>query len=313
VTGVFDPAPGPDTGWDHDWGYVGRYGDKLIGSAVKSGTSWTNFWGGAGWYDSKTGPVTFKICSDRLFALDPASGKPAWVYARGLVINPTITVGDGRVWFVECRNEKVIASAERRVGLPELWQDQFLVALDAETGTRLWERPIDTADGTVVFYMAYGNGKLVLLASDRQYNVYAFNASDGSPAWDLAFKWPSDNHGGHMSRPAIAGENLYVRPRVIDLATGQFREVSLPTGGCGTYATTDHTVIFRKGNVTMWDAGSGQITSWPRLRPDCWLSTIPAAGMLLSPEGGGGCSCGAWLETSIGFMPRPVVGTRRVP
>jgi hypothetical protein len=25
--------------------------------------------------------------------------------------------------------------------------------------------------------------------------------------------------------------------------------------------------------------------------------------MLLSPEGGGGCSCGTWLETSIGFMP----------
>jgi hypothetical protein len=25
--------------------------------------------------------------------------------------------------------------------------------------------------------------------------------------------------------------------------------------------------------------------------------------MLLSPEGGGGCSCGGWLETSIGFMP----------
>ncbi|MFT4559734.1 MAG: hypothetical protein ACI92S_005127, partial [Planctomycetaceae bacterium] len=26
-------------------------------------------------------------------------------------------------------------------------------------------------------------------------------------------------------------------------------------------------------------------------------------GMLLAPEGGGGCSCGSWMETSIGFMP----------
>ena len=39
------------------------------------------------------------------------------------------------------------------------------------------------------------------------------------------------------------------------------------------------------------------------LRPGCWLSTIPANGMLLSPEGGGGCSCGKWMEASIGFMP----------
>jgi hypothetical protein len=27
--------------------------------------------------------------------------------------------------------------------------------------------------------------------------------------------------------------------------------------------------------------------------------------MVLSPEGGGGCSCGNWLETSIGFAPAP--------
>jgi hypothetical protein len=26
--------------------------------------------------------------------------------------------------------------------------------------------------------------------------------------------------------------------------------------------------------------------------------------MLLAPEGGGGCSCGNWLETSVGFLPK---------
>ena len=51
------------------------------------------------------------------------------------------------------------------------------------------------------------------------------------------------------------------------------------------------------------DSLQAQLSSWPRLRSSCWLSTIPAAGMLLSPEGGGGCSCGIWMETSIGFMP----------
>ena len=25
--------------------------------------------------------------------------------------------------------------------------------------------------------------------------------------------------------------------------------------------------------------------------------------MLLIPEGGGGCSCGGWMETSLGFIP----------
>ena len=58
------------------------------------------------------------------------------------------------------------------------------------------------------------------------------------------------------------------------------------------------------GTVTVWDQQDGKSSTWNRLRPDCWLSTIPASGMLLSPEGGGGCSCGTWMETSVGFIPR---------
>ena len=106
-----------------------------------------------------------------------------------------------------------------------------------------------------------------------------------------------------MARPAIVGGEVYVRPRAYDLATGKVLKKSLPGGGCGTYAATSGAFIFRSGNVTMWNRSNGKVTSWSRLRPDCWLSTIPAGGMLLSPEGGGGCSCGSWLETSIGFIP----------
>ena len=106
-----------------------------------------------------------------------------------------------------------------------------------------------------------------------------------------------------MSRPAIVGGKVFVRPRVIDLASGELQATAMPMGGCGTYALTTQMVIFRSGNVTLWDAQSGKSSSWDRLRPGCWLSTIPAGGMLLSPEAGGGCSCGKWLETSIGFIP----------
>jgi hypothetical protein len=79
----------------------------------------------------------------------------------------------------------------------------------------------------------------------------------------------------------------------------------MPGGGCGSYAATEKSLVFRAGNVTMWDVADNSFSNWHRLRPDCWISTIPADGMLLSPEGGGGCSCGSWLETSLGFMPEP--------
>ncbi len=101
--------------------------------------------------------------------------------------------------------------------------------------------------------------------------------------------------------------HVYVRPRVIELSSGQLRDWQMPRGKCGTYALTDQAAIYRAyqgGSIlTLWDLRSRQTSAWPRLRPGCWLSTIPAAGMVLSPEAGGGCSCGSWMETSLGFMP----------
>ncbi|MEE8452884.1 MAG: PQQ-binding-like beta-propeller repeat protein [Thermoguttaceae bacterium] len=303
VVATHHRQPGPIADSDYEWGYVARSGELLLGSTVKSGSSYTDFFGGTGWYDKKNADFTNKVCSERLFAIDKSSGDSRWSYLGGPIINPTITMTDDRVYFVECRNKATMAQQTRRLGGAEFWQDQFLVALDTATGKKVWETPIDTADGTVVFYMAYGDGKLVLVSSDQKYHVYARDAENGSPLWETHFDWPSDNHGHHMSRPAIAHGNVYVRPKVIDLATGRIHETPMPDGGCGTYAIADGAITFRASNITMWNPEQNRKTSWSRLRPGCWLSTIPACGMLLSPEAGGGCSCGKWMETSLGFAP----------
>ena len=298
--------PGNIKEWEYDWSYLAREGDKVIGSGVKKGTAFTSFWGGsgAGWYDAKSGPVTHKVCSENLFALYEKSGLLKWEYSKGVILNPTITVSGGRVYFVENRNAGVKKAGDRRVGSSSLWTDQYLVALDSDSGKVVWEKPIDTANGDVVFYLASGDGKVVLVASGgKKYHTDVFDSKSGKALWKDSFSWGQDHHGGHMARPAIVNGEVYVRPRAYDLATGKVLKKSLPGGGCGTYAATTGAFIFRSGNVTMWDRSNGKVTSWSRLRPDCWLSTIPAGGMLLSPEGGGGCSCGSWLETSIGFIP----------
>ena len=297
-----DVVPGPKD-WEWDWGFVARDGDRIVGSAVKQGSAYTNFWGGGGWYDQKAAP---KVCSDNLFALDEASGRVLWQRAGGVVLNSTITIANGRVYFVECRNTEVRGSDARRVAMHELWQSQFLTALDVRTGSKLWEQYVDTIDGATVIYLASGGDALALVSSGSEtYQVCAFTSGDGKPLWETRFKWPKGDHGAHMSRPAIVGGRLYVRPRVFDLATGKPAGPAMPGGGCGTYAASDQALIFRAGKVTLWDTTSGKATGFDRLRPDCWLSTIPACGLLLSPEGGGGCSCGSWIETSIAFLPIP--------
>ncbi len=301
----YEVVPALKKGWEWDWGYIARTGHQLIGTAVKKGTSHTNFFGGSGsgWYDARGGEVTYQICSDNIFSMKAKDGSREWKY-EGVLLNPTITIGNGKVYFVECRHPKVKAANTRRVGMPELWQKQYLVALDLKSGEKVWEKKLDTVDGSIVFYLAHKGNKLVLVSSQKQYHVYAFRDKDGKSLWSKSFAWQNGDHGGHMSRPALVDNKVFVRPRVLDAKTGKLLPETLPRGGCGTYACTAQTLVFRAGNVTMWDLEKQRATSWTRLRPDCWLSTIPANGMLLSPEGGGGCSCGSWMETSVGFRPK---------
>jgi hypothetical protein len=88
------------------------------------------------------------------------------------------------------------------------------------------------------------------------------------------------------------------------LAHAAGRLVLVTSGGGRYQVSAFDSAQVRNNNVTIWDPAQETTTSRERLRPDCWLSTVPAVGLLLSPEAGGGCSCGSWLETSIAFRPK---------
>lgn len=295
---------------EFDWGYVARSGSLLYGSSVRTGSVFTNIFGGSseGWYDSRSGDVTYKVCSDNLFAVDPETGIPVWTRTDGVIINTTITIADGRVYFVECRNSSVKADTARRIGRSELWDDQYLVALNAETGAVVYEQPIDTQNGTIVFYLLHANDTLMLAASNSRYYLYGYDAASGDLKWDVSHSWISDNHGQHMQHPVAVGDTVYLRPNGYRISNGTRVGGSMPPreGGCATFAGTAGALVYRgkEGAVSMWDVETRQVTNWYSLRPGCWLSTIPASGMVLSPEGGGGCSCGGWLETSVAFSRR---------
>jgi len=307
LTQLYAVVPGGRSDGGYDWGYVSIQGARLIGSAVKEGTAFKEFWGkaDAGWYDAKTGPVTHKVCSDKLFARDRDSGATLWEYSGGLLVNSTLTIADDRLYFLASSSPQALAGQTRRVGLSELWSELELVALELDSGRALWRRPVAPAPGEVAVYLACAQDRLVLACSGQgNYSIYTFAAQTGQEGWQTAVPWPKDHHGGHMSRPTLVGDRLFVRPAMLDARTGRRLEPNMPDGGCGTYAATKSALFFRNANVTAWDWENGALTSWARLRPDCWLSTVPASGLLLSPEAGGGCSCGSWLETSIAFAPR---------
>lgn len=293
------------TSRDMDWGFLVRYADVLVGSCVQRGSAFTGFWGGEHWYDSKDGEHAKKVCSDALFAQDPISGSKRWTYEGGLIVNPTISIGDERILFVECRSKILLAGKTRRLDGDEFWANLHLVALDIKTGEKIWDQPAKPLPGVTAFYGVLAGDRYLLQSSNGgEFALYSMSAENGKMEWRGKYAWEVDHHGKHLSRPAVVGNKVFLRPFTIDLTSGKVLAKQFPTGHqCGTYTASKNALFLRAGSLTMWDGKSTAATRWNRVRPDCWISTIPAEGMLLSPEGGGGCSCGGWIETSMAFAP----------
>ena len=312
-------VPDLDSAEPRNWGYIARSAERLLGSTTRPGSTYRGFWSGKMWFDGRGGSYgTAQVCSDSLFAYSLEEDEPeiAWRYRDGTILHTTIAVNNGRVVFVESRNRELAATESSQIADQKLWSEQFLVALDLDSGKKLWERAIDTEDGTVTFYLQATPEAILITASNTQYHLYAFSPTDGQPIWQRSNPWPNDHHSGHIQHPVILDRTIYLQPNGYDLLSGEIVTTKVGSrSGCHTYIGARDALIFRGAGrqVAMWDREKETVTAWPRLRPSCWLSLIPANGMLLVPEGGGGCSCGGWMETSIGFAPMIGIKPGAVP
>ena len=314
----YNIVPGENKQIKYEWGVISKIGKTLIGSAVSANAPRREYFGAEFKYCWSSGWPTFKVLSDNLFALDSVTGKALWKYESGLIINSTITASDDTIFFLETRNPKLVNSDKRRVGGEELWKNQFLVGINLKTGEILFEKPVDVDNGITAIWGVFGtDSNLFILHSSFKatHSAYAYNAHTGELSWHNTFPWGKrDNdkdlgdHGYNLARPAIVGEKLFIKPKVLNLKTGEIIGDFDKTGrtGCGTYVMMKNAMLLRMTDMAslgLWDYNKDEISIWRTLRPGCWISSIPACGMILSPEGGGGCSCGWWTETSVGFIP----------
>ena len=291
----------------NEWGYIGVLEDKFIGSSTQKGSAFKNYYGGAGWYDGQNGPLTYKVMSFALFAKTKDKGEEIWKYERpgSAIINSTITISNKQISFVESRNPKMELSKEGR-GKSDIFNNMYMVSLDENTGKINWEKKLNNAPGITTYFMAGSKDYNVIVSSFKgNYYIYTYNAANGDLVWKTEQSWFSDNHGGHLSRPAIVKNKLIVKPAIYKLDSGEKLKIEIPKAGhgCASYALSEQSTFYRGGSVTQFNFDTDKFSQWERLRPDCWISTIPAQGMVLSPEAGGGCSCGNWLETSMVFAP----------
>jgi len=233
--------------------------------------------------------LTTTGASSSVFAIDTQNGKTLWTCKGKNIINLTIALGDGWLFFVDSS----LSADERQAMLKmdksflrslsgeqakEAEQQQKeldvrrLVALDARTGGRFWSQAVDVTDcsqigigggeltlmyreGVIVLGGANANGhywRQFLAGEFSQRRLVALSATSGKVLWA--------RNADYRHRPVIVGDRVIAEPWGYDLKTGR-------------QLTRRHPV-------------SGDETTWQFFRPGHHCGAISASPQMLFMRSG---------------------------
>jgi outer membrane protein assembly factor BamB len=307
-----------------EWGYVATIDGLLLGTTAKPGANWRI-------QDIDTQTLIWRdnqplVTSDALFAVDPATGKNSWEYRPkgGVIVNPTLAAGGGRVYFVESSNPETFSVADGRIKFDTLFdQGARLVALDLRTGQPVWQRPVDLSQLEHVIFMSHADDTLVITGSRNvkvegsdkprvRYDLWAFDAPGGKPLWNSTQTPVPDHilegpHGEQVQHSAIVGGVIHNTGFACHLRTGE------PYAGwkwqksdkCGTLSASASCIFSRFVTPRMFSIDSGDYLPLTSVtRPGCWINILPAGGLILIPEASAGCTCYYPIQTSVVLAPR---------
>ncbi len=307
----------------HKWGYIAYNGDILFGSGCKEVASYTKTSYDADialWHRNMK-----LVTSDYVFGTNKNTGKPLWQHKDGLIVNTTITVADGRMYFVETHSPRALADKIGRMPVKQLFDggDQYLVSLDIRTGQTVYKKKIDVSNFEEPIYLNYAKEILLLSGSKLvvdsiRYYYNAFDASSGENLWDLSHDSGLAKDGGHGEynrHPTIIDDIMYAWPYAYNLKTGTKIDgwkFDRRGHGCGGVSASAQCMFWRGGNPWMYDLGpnGGPIRLNTVTRPGCWINIIPAGGLVLIPEASSGCTCGFALQTSLAYIPVETLNSR---
>ncbi|MFP6900372.1 MAG: hypothetical protein VCA36_05485, partial [Opitutales bacterium] len=305
--------PEKSIGNSHEWGYVARLDDLLLGSAVKAGGIRRQY-GPDGvqetFWDNRP-----PVCSDLLFAIELATGKTRWTYrpaGSGSLVNSSIAVKAGLVHFVE--SEATMDSG--RVPYDQLLHDQegYLVYLELASGKLLKRIALGKKKGVQNLYVISAQGVVAVVNSRNEktvrYDVRAFEAKSGKLLWERTQNNGNKLNGDHGEQdrhPLVLNDELYVEPFIYNLKSGvpvEGRKLARG-GGCGSLSASANALYFRSKNPMAYLPSTGQFKKITTVsRPGCWINAIPAGGLLLIPEASSGCTCAFPIQCSLAFAPR---------
>ncbi len=309
-------VPPSDKNETLDWGYNALVGDQIFGSGTKVGASFYEISENS--CNLLEGDFREMILCDILFSLDRYTGETLWTYEDGVIFNNTITIGDGKFFFVVSHNEETVSDPDGRISPHKFCASQTtLIALDMKTGKVVWETPYDFPFQQIM-YLCFSDGKVIVSGSynidkNVHYGLYAFSSADGDFQWNNSYKGDSigGEHGEQWQHPVIIGDTVYNRPYAFDLHSGEKKLYELDRGGhgCGGLSASASNMFGRGRHPRMYEI-EGEKESGTALtlvnRPGCWINIIPVGGLILLPESSSGCTCNFPMQMSVAFSPLEV-------
>lgn len=301
---------------DQEWGYISITDNDLIGSGQPVDASWNKL----GRVNSlMEGDFKLFACSRNLFSYNSVSGKLNWRHERGIIINPTIVQGDGKIFFIEIKDSELTQKTNGRFALKDLLEKgkASVVALDIKTGKEVWHTSFAPKFTNIIF-LNYSDGIVLATGSynvDKfvQYTLIAYNAKTGNKIWEsessLKGAKRGGSHGEQWQHPAIVNGRIFLQSHVTDLKTGKkiekFKGWARAGGGCGTVSCSADSLFFRNAWPVQKNINTGKDSRLTMVtRPGCWINIIPAGGMILIPEASSGCTCGYAIQSSMAFAPK---------
>ena len=312
---------------------------KLMDDFKRSGALWRMMTDYPVWElykPSKAAVTQNMMVSDMVFAINAETGKLLWKYPGKRIAHITITNGDGKIFFAESdisNSQKSAAVTNRqklvRVGKYEQSAEgmidyndidaRVIVALDAGTGKKQWEKPLDvTGCGGDGMAAAYQDGVLLFFGSSGTHDAWRFQ--NNSLKWrrlialsaqksEVLYSYPLN----YNARPVIVGNQVFIEPRACDLHTGEIKKRIHPISGelveweylrpghtCAVTSASANMLFYRSSSTAMYDFENDRgLTLFGGIRPGCWINMIPANGLLLFPESSSGCTCSFPLRSSV--------------
>lgn len=292
IAGEFSP-PADEDAPRPIWGYVACHDGLLFGSVANEGHVVPG--------DYRRSLPRLYNESKSLFAMDAATGAVKWQYqAKDSIHHNAIAVGDKTLYLIDREMSKsdmlpYTTRATHPTGV--------LLALDAATGKEKWRKAEDIFGTTLilsvkndVLLMCYGPGAThQTLKSELSDQLAGFRASTGERLWTTKFKY--------TTRPVVIGQMIYVDPAAFDLRTGKRKEdfVFKRDGyGCGTLAGAANMLTYRASCLGYRDLSEDRGTRhFGGVRSSCWLSQVPAGGLVFSPDFTTGCECAYQMRACL--------------